>query len=65
MRWRCTPRPASRRSRRAHVYRPFVVAYLIAVVVVFWLFWPILTAGRITDLHLRTIVWFRRVDLTR
>jgi dolichyl-phosphate-mannose--protein O-mannosyl transferase len=44
----------------AHVYRPFVVAYLIAVVVVFWLFWPILTAGRITDLHLRTIVWFRR-----
>jgi dolichyl-phosphate-mannose--protein O-mannosyl transferase len=45
---------------RAHVYRPFVVAYLIAVVAVFWLFWPILTAGRITDLHLRTIVWFRR-----
>ena len=44
----------------AHVYRPFVVAYMIAVVVVFWLFWPILTAGRITDLHLRTIVWFRR-----
>jgi dolichyl-phosphate-mannose--protein O-mannosyl transferase len=44
----------------AHVYRPFVVAYVIAVVVVFWLFWPILTAGRITDLHLRTIVWFRR-----
>jgi dolichyl-phosphate-mannose--protein O-mannosyl transferase len=45
---------------RAHVFRPFVVAYLIAVVAVFWLFWPILTAGRITDLHLRTIVWFRR-----
>ena len=43
----------------AHVFRPFVVAYLIAVVAVFWLFWPILTAGRITDLHLRTIVWFR------
>jgi dolichyl-phosphate-mannose-protein mannosyltransferase len=42
-----------------HVYRPFVAAYLIAVVVVFWLFWPILTAGRISDLHLRTIVWFR------
>ncbi|HEX3298921.1 MAG TPA: phospholipid carrier-dependent glycosyltransferase [Actinomycetota bacterium] len=44
----------------AHVYRPFVVAYVVAVVVVFWLFWPILTAGRISDLHLRTIVWFRR-----
>jgi dolichyl-phosphate-mannose--protein O-mannosyl transferase len=43
----------------AHVYRPFVVAYLIAVVGVFVLFWPILTAGPINDLHLRTIVWFR------
>ncbi len=42
-----------------HVYRPFVAAYLIAVAAVFWLFWPILTAGRISDLHLRTIVWFR------
>ncbi len=43
----------------AHVYRPFIVAFLIAVVVAFWWFWPILTAGRISDLHLRTIVWFR------
>jgi len=43
----------------AHVYRPFVAAFVIAVVAVFWWFWPILTAGRITDLHLRTIVWFR------
>jgi dolichyl-phosphate-mannose--protein O-mannosyl transferase len=43
----------------AHVYRPFVVAYVIAVVLVFAWFWPILTAGRISDLHLRTIVWFR------
>jgi dolichyl-phosphate-mannose--protein O-mannosyl transferase len=42
-----------------HVFRPFVVAYAIAVVAVFVLFWPILTAGRISDLHLRTIVWFR------
>ncbi|MEP6759320.1 MAG: phospholipid carrier-dependent glycosyltransferase [Actinomycetota bacterium] len=42
----------------AHVYRPFVAAFVIAVVIVFWWFWPILTAGRITDLHLRTIVWF-------
>jgi dolichyl-phosphate-mannose-protein mannosyltransferase len=44
---------------RAHVFRPFVVAYVIAVVVVFAWFWPILTAGRMSDLHLRTIVWFR------
>jgi dolichyl-phosphate-mannose--protein O-mannosyl transferase len=44
---------------RAHVYRPFVAAYVIAVVAVFALFWPILTAGPISDLHLRTIVWFR------
>jgi len=44
---------------RAHVFRPFVVAFVIAVVLVFAWFWPILTAGRISDLHLRTIVWFR------
>jgi dolichyl-phosphate-mannose--protein O-mannosyl transferase len=43
---------------RAYVYRPFVVAYLIAVVGVFIWFWPVLTAGRISDLHWRTIVWF-------
>ena len=43
---------------RAYVYRPFVVAYLIAVVGVFVWFWPVLTAGRISDLHWRTIVWF-------
>jgi dolichyl-phosphate-mannose-protein mannosyltransferase len=43
---------------RAYVYRPFVVAYLIAVVAVFVWFWPVLTAGRISDLHWRTIVWF-------
>jgi dolichyl-phosphate-mannose--protein O-mannosyl transferase len=43
----------------AHVYRPFVWAYLIAVVIVFAWFWPILTAGRMSDLHVRSIVWFR------
>jgi dolichyl-phosphate-mannose-protein mannosyltransferase len=43
---------------RAYVYRPFVVAYLIAAVGVFVWFWPVLTAGRISDLHWRTIVWF-------
>jgi hypothetical protein len=44
----------------AHVYRPFIWAFIIipAVAVFAW-FWPILTAGRITDLHVRTIVWFR------
>jgi dolichyl-phosphate-mannose--protein O-mannosyl transferase len=42
-----------------YVFRPFVVAYLIVVVAAFIWFWPILTAGRISDLHLRTIVWFR------
>jgi dolichyl-phosphate-mannose-protein mannosyltransferase len=53
------PETGERAISRAHVYRPFVAAYVIAVVAVFWLFWPILTAGRISDLHLRTIVWFR------
>jgi len=43
---------------RAYVYRPFVFAYLIAVIGVFIWFWPVLTAGRISDLHWRTIVWF-------
>jgi dolichyl-phosphate-mannose-protein mannosyltransferase len=43
----------------AHVYRPFVWVYLIAVVITFAWFWPILTAGRISDLHVRSIVWFR------
>jgi dolichyl-phosphate-mannose-protein mannosyltransferase len=53
------PETGERVISRAHVYRPFVAAYVIAVVAVFALFWPILTAGRISDLHLRTIVWFR------
>ena len=43
----------------AHVYRPFVWVYAIAVVITFAWFWPILTAGRISDLHVRSIVWFR------
>ena len=42
----------------AFVYRPFVVAYVIAAVAVFIWFWPVLTAGRISMLHWRTIVWF-------
>jgi dolichyl-phosphate-mannose-protein mannosyltransferase len=43
---------------KAFVYRPFVVAYVIAAVAIFIWFWPVLTAGRISDLHWRTIVWF-------
>lgn len=43
---------------RAYVYRPFVWVFLLAVVIVFWLDWPVLTAGRITDIHWRAIVWF-------
>ena len=42
----------------AYVYRPFVVAYVIAAVAVFVWFWPVLTAGRISLLHWHTIVWF-------
>jgi len=43
---------------RAYVYRPFVWAYLLAVVLIFLWFWPVLTAGRISDIHWRAIVWF-------
>ena len=42
----------------AYVYRPFVWVILAAIVIVFWLDWPVLTAGRITDIHWRAIVWF-------
>jgi dolichyl-phosphate-mannose-protein mannosyltransferase len=43
----------------AYVYRPFVWAYLIATAALFLLEWPVLSAGQITDLHQRAIVWFR------
>jgi dolichyl-phosphate-mannose-protein mannosyltransferase len=42
----------------SYVYRPFVWIYLIAAVLVFIWFWPILTAGLISDLRYPTIVWF-------
>lgn len=42
----------------AYVYRPFVWIYLIAAVAMFIWFWPVLTAGRISDLRWPTIVWF-------
>jgi dolichyl-phosphate-mannose--protein O-mannosyl transferase len=42
----------------ANVYRPFVWIYVIAAVGLFVWFWPILTAGQISDLRYPTIVWF-------
>jgi len=42
----------------AFVYRPFVWIYVIAAVAMFAWFWPILTAGQISDLRYPTIVWF-------
>jgi dolichyl-phosphate-mannose--protein O-mannosyl transferase len=44
----------------AYVYRPFVWAYLLATAILFVWFWPVLTAGQVTDVHWRTIVWFNR-----
>ncbi len=45
---------------RAYVYRPFVWAYLIAVVALFVWFWPVFSAGQISDVRWRAIVWFNR-----
>jgi dolichyl-phosphate-mannose--protein O-mannosyl transferase len=42
----------------AYVYRPFVWVFLVAALAVFIWFWPVLTAGRISDLRYPTIVWF-------
>jgi dolichyl-phosphate-mannose-protein mannosyltransferase len=42
----------------AYPWRPFVWIYLIVAVGLFWWFWPVLTGGRISDLHWHTIVWF-------
>lgn len=52
-----TGRPA---VSTAYVYRPFVWIYVIVVVAVFVWFWPVLTAGSISDVHWRAIVWFNR-----
>jgi dolichyl-phosphate-mannose--protein O-mannosyl transferase len=42
-----------------HPYLPFVVAYLaLALALTVW-FWPVLTAGQVSDSHWKTIVWFR------
>ena len=42
------------------VYRPFVWVYLIVAVVMFVLFWPLMSGGQMTDIHWRAIVWFNR-----
>ncbi len=52
-----TGRPA---VSRAYVYRPFVWAYLVAAVALFIWFWPVWTAGQISDVRWRAIVWFNR-----
>jgi dolichyl-phosphate-mannose--protein O-mannosyl transferase len=44
----------------AYVLRPFVWAYLIATALLFVWFWPVLTAGQVSDVHWRAIVWFNR-----
>jgi dolichyl-phosphate-mannose--protein O-mannosyl transferase len=52
-----TGRPA---ISTAYAYRPFVWAYLLATAILFVWFWPVLTAGQVSDVHWRTIVWFNR-----
>ncbi len=44
----------------AYVYRPFVVAYLIVAALLFLWFWPVMTAGQVSDVRWRLIVWFNR-----
>jgi len=50
-----TGAPAVSRQRP---YLPFVVGYVVAAVALFVWFWPVLSAGRISDTHWRAIVWF-------
>jgi len=42
-----------------HPYLPFVTIYLVIAVGLLVLFWPVLTAGQISDEHWKSIVWFR------
>ena len=44
----------------SYVYRPFVWVFLIVAVVMFVLFWPLMSGGQMTDIHWRAIVWFNR-----
>jgi dolichyl-phosphate-mannose-protein mannosyltransferase len=39
-------------------YLPFVIGYIVVAVGLTLWFWPVLTAGRISDGHWRAIVWF-------
>jgi dolichyl-phosphate-mannose-protein mannosyltransferase len=51
-----TGRPAVSRARP---YLPFVIAFVAAAAALAVWFWPVVSAGRISDDHWRAIVWFR------
>jgi dolichyl-phosphate-mannose-protein mannosyltransferase len=51
-----TGEPAVSRGRP---YLPFVIAFVVAAVGLAIWFWPIVSAGRISDERWRAIVWFR------
>ncbi len=42
-----------------HPYLPFVVAFVVVAVALFLWFWPVLTAGSLTETMWRARVWFR------
>ncbi|MGE5227166.1 MAG: phospholipid carrier-dependent glycosyltransferase [Planctomycetaceae bacterium] len=44
----------------ANPYRPFVWIFVVVSVGLFVWQWPVLTAGQISDIHWRAIVWFNR-----
>ncbi|HSL10456.1 MAG TPA: phospholipid carrier-dependent glycosyltransferase [Actinomycetota bacterium] len=44
---------------RGRPYLPFVIAFVVAVIGLAVWFWPIVSAGRISDDRWRAIVWFR------
>ena len=44
---------------RARPYLPFVIAFVVAAIGLAIWFWPIVSAGRISDARWRAIVWFR------
>jgi dolichyl-phosphate-mannose-protein mannosyltransferase len=44
----------------ANPYRPFVWIYVGIALLLFLWFWPVLTAGQVSDVHWRAIVWFNR-----
>lgn len=44
---------------RARPYLPFVIAFVVAAIILAIWFWPIVSAVRISDARWRSIVWFR------